>query len=115
MYPKSKYAFHVQTFWVVLRCPTSSSYTHLLGRPKIGTLSLVFCLICVISEFTANARPRPPAAAGVTIWEFGQGGNTAKNEEKEGDTSSLSLLRSLSLSLSLSAAILKFGSAVVSY
>ena len=102
MYPKSKYAFHVQTFWVVLRCPTSSSYTHLLGRPKIGTLSLVFCLICVISEFTANARPRPPAAAGVTIWEFGQGGNTAKNEEKEGDKMAPRPCHFFDLSLSLS-------------
>ena len=66
--PKSKYAFHVQTVWGVLRCPASSSYTH-SAAPKLGLSfavpRLVFCLICVISEFTTNARARP--TEGITI------------------------------------------------
>ena len=84
--PKSKYAFHVQTVWGVLRCPASSSYTH-SAAPKLGLSfavpRLVFCLICVISEFTANARARP--TEGITIWEFGQQGSPQKTMgESEG-------------------------------
>ena len=110
--PKSKYAFHVQTVWGVLRCPASSSYTH-SAAPKLGLSfavpRLVFCLICVISEFTANARPRDRRHYNLGIWAAR---NTAKTM---GQSEGLwSVLVTPSFFRSPSLPILKFGSAAES-